>query len=103
MTERTLIDARDADVRSALQTLSDIGVRISLDDFGTGYASLIHLRDLVFHKIKIDRSFIQNICSSPADLAIVKATISLAKDLGKLVIAEGIETEEQEAVLLGLG
>ena len=103
VTERTLIDARDADVRSALQTLSDIGVRISLDDFGTGYASLIHLRDLVFHKIKIDRSFIQNICSSPADLAIVKATISLAKDLGKLVIAEGIETEEQEAVLLGLG
>ena len=103
VTERTLIDARDNQVRTALESLSEAGVKISLDDFGTGYASLIHLRDLVFHKIKIDRSFIEHICTSKADLAIVRATIGLARDLGKLVIAEGIETEEQEEMLIDLG
>jgi diguanylate cyclase (GGDEF)-like protein len=78
-----------------LHKLRRIGVRISLDDFGTGYSSLSYLRTFPFDKIKIDRSFLMDLCSNPATMVIVSALINLATGLGMAVTAEGVETQAQ--------
>lgn len=83
--------------------LQSMGIKVSIDDFGTGYSSLAYLRDLPIDKIKIDRSFIQEVESNDSDLTIVKSMIELSHGLGKRVLAEGVETIEQLNLLRHLG
>jgi diguanylate cyclase (GGDEF)-like protein len=81
--------------RSSVERIRALGCRIALDDFGTGYSSLSYLTKFPPDRVKIDRSFIQNVDQSPSDAAIVKAIMSLAKSLGLLITAEGLEREGQ--------
>ncbi|MEC5385953.1 GGDEF domain-containing phosphodiesterase [Uliginosibacterium sp. H3] len=83
--------------------LANAGVRIAIDDFGRGAASLLALRDLPVHEIKIDPCFIQSVAASRADAAIVASLIGLCRDLGRRVIAKGIETQAVCNRLLELG
>ena len=80
---------------SILNALLELGVTVALDDFGTGFSSLTYLRKLPFNRIKIDRSFIQDMLTQPDCAAIVKSVISLARDLRIGVVAEGVETADQ--------
>ena len=86
-------------VIAVLSELSDAGIAISLDDFGVGHSSLAHLKRLPIREVKIDRSFVSGIVDSEEDAAIVRAIIVLAKALGLYVVAEGVETYEQQALL----
>jgi diguanylate cyclase (GGDEF)-like protein/PAS domain S-box-containing protein len=86
-----------------LMQLRDLGLRISIDDFGTGYSSLSLLRRLPLDELKIDKSFIDNMTSNPMDKVIVSSTIDLAHNLGLEVVAEGVETDAQLAMLTDLG
>lgn len=79
--------------------LKDLGVRIVIDDFGTGYSSLARLKQLPLDAVKVDRSFIENIAHDHRDRALVMAIVAMARNLGVDVIAEGVETPEQLAVL----
>jgi diguanylate cyclase (GGDEF)-like protein len=83
--------------------LQNMGIKVSIDDFGTGYSSLAYLRKLPIDKIKIDRSFINEVASNDSDLTIVKSMIKLSHGLGKRVLAEGVETEEQLQLLRNIG
>jgi EAL domain-containing protein (putative c-di-GMP-specific phosphodiesterase class I) len=80
-----------------------MGVRISMDDFGTGYSSLSYLRSFPFDKIKIDRSFMRDLTSRTDSQAIIQAIIGLGRSLGMTTTAEGIETEEQLAMVRSHG
>jgi diguanylate cyclase (GGDEF)-like protein len=98
ITESTII----ADKVRTLHTMRQIralGVTIALDDFGTGYSSLDTLRSFPFDKIKLDRSFMNDVESSPQSKAIVRAVLALGKSLNIPVLAEGVETDDQLAVL----
>lgn len=87
----------------ALRDLRALGVRISLDDFGTGYSSLGYLRKYTVDKIKIDRSFVEQISTNQDHMAIVHAIVSLAHALGMKTTAEGIETEDQLEIIRATG
>lgn len=100
--ESVLMDETEHNIRT-LHALRELGVKIALDDFGTGYSSLSYLRAFPFDKIKIDQRFVRDIDSSAENQAIVRAIISLARDLGMRVTAEGVENEQQAAILAGLG
>ena len=86
-----------------LKELRGLGVRISMDDFGTGYSSLSYLRSFPFDKIKIDRCFIRDLPDDTHAAAIVQAVTGLAKRLGMVTTAEGVETAEQRAQVQFLG
>lgn len=88
---------------SILNRLKQLGVQLSIDDFGTGYSSLSYLHRLPFDSLKIDRSFVYSVGESGENSEILQTIISLAKNLKKKVIAEGIETEAQLALLQNLG
>ncbi|SDJ06616.1 EAL domain, c-di-GMP-specific phosphodiesterase class I (or its enzymatically inactive variant) [Pseudomonas flavescens] len=81
-------------VASQLERLKAIGVEIAIDDFGSGYSNWSHLRDIPADTVKLDRSFMDNLRPGQKDWNIVRALISLAKELGQRVVAEGIETEQ---------
>lgn len=91
ITEGVLIED-ETRARDMLQWLKALGVRIAMDDFGVGYSSLNYLRTFPFDKIKLDRSFITGLKDQREARAIVRATASLARDLGLSVVAEGVET-----------
>jgi EAL domain-containing protein (putative c-di-GMP-specific phosphodiesterase class I) len=79
------------------------GVKIELDDFGTGYASLTHLRTFPVSRLKIDRSFIEDLGRDGGSGVIVQAVIDLGHNLGCQIVAEGVETELQAALLHKMG
>jgi EAL domain-containing protein (putative c-di-GMP-specific phosphodiesterase class I) len=86
------------DFRIAARLISELnerGIRVLLDDFGTGYSSLSYLRDLPFHAVKIDKSFIQKMTTQARDFGLVRSIVSLVHYLGMECVAEGIETQEQ--------
>jgi EAL domain-containing protein (putative c-di-GMP-specific phosphodiesterase class I) len=88
---------------ATLHQLHAVGVKIALDDFGTGYSSLSYLGSFPFDKIKIDRSFVQDISENDASVAIVQSITNLAQQLGMITTAEGIETEAQRQKVQALG
>ena len=102
ITESVLLVDNEENVR-ILKRLQELGVRIALDDFGTGYSSLAYLRRVAFDKLKIDRSFISDLVSSPESLAIVRAIIGLGKSFNAIVTAEGVETDAQYQCLMREG
>ena len=102
ITENTLFASGD-DAATTLRYLAEMGIPVSLDDFGTGFASLSHLIDLPLHGLKIDRSFCLRCTDDPKARAIVAGLIGLAGHLGLDVVAEGVETEAQRALLRSLG
>ena len=102
VTESVVLENR-LDSIAKIRQLKALGILISIDDFGTGYSSLAYLRDLPADEVKLDRSFIQTLVHSEQDKAIVKAILDLAKVFRFTVTAEGVEDEEQLAVLKALG
>jgi EAL domain-containing protein (putative c-di-GMP-specific phosphodiesterase class I) len=102
ITESTAMENAEHTI-SILKQLKKIGVRLSIDDFGTGYSSLSYLHRLPFDTLKIDRSFVNAVGANGENSEILQTIISLAKNLKMKVIAEGIETEPQLAVLQNLG
>jgi diguanylate cyclase (GGDEF)-like protein/PAS domain S-box-containing protein len=86
-----------------MHSLRDLGVRLAMDDFGTGTSSLGCLRDYPFHAIKIDKSFVTDLCRDPHVLAVAHATVNVIENLGMISVAEGIEEPGEVAVLQGMG
>lgn len=90
-------------IEDTLNQIREIGVGLEIDDFGTGYSSLSYLHRLPFHTLKVDRSFVRNLCDHKESAEIVRAIIALAQGLRMNVIAEGIETAAQAKYLIELG
>lgn len=99
VTETSLMHNVDV-ARQQLLALRELGVGISVDDFGTGHSSLAYLKRLPLDKIKIDRSFVQDVLVSEDDATIVRTVIQLGHNLGLKVLAEGVETEQQQERLI---
>jgi diguanylate cyclase (GGDEF)-like protein/PAS domain S-box-containing protein len=99
VTEGVLLDRDAVAISTSLRELHGLGVTITLDDFGTGAASLAHLKSFPVDRLKIDRSFVRGIGRNADDAVFVCTIINLAHTLGMVVVAEGVETAEQEAFL----
>ena len=93
----------DADVLATLLRLRRLGVGIGIDDFGTGYSSISHLHRLPVDTVKVDRSLIAGIATSPADLDLVRAVLALLATAPVEVVVEGVETAAQVDCLRALG
>ena len=102
ITETGLMENVDQASR-ILQTLSSWGVRIALDVFGKGYSSLSYLQKLAINIIKIDKQFVDGLPNNQESVTLVQTIIAMAHNLGKKVLAEGVETEEQRRILYDLG
>ena len=102
LTESALVTDIDH-VEKLLVRLRRHGFKLALDDFGTGYSSLSHLRNLPFHKVKIDRSFVMGLDRSPKSRVMLEGLVRLCSNLGLGTVAEGVETEAQFALLRAMG
>jgi EAL domain-containing protein (putative c-di-GMP-specific phosphodiesterase class I) len=102
LTETVLME-RYIGHQDALAGLRAAGIGLAVDDFGTGYSSLDYLRRFPADRIKIDRSFTCDLETMPGNVAVVKATIGLAREMGMAVIAEGVETQMQVNLLTAWG
>ncbi len=102
ITETAIIEDAAA-ARTTLEALRARGIKIALDDFGTGYSSLSFLKTLPFDRVKIDRSFVEDLDIKPAASVIVRAIVEMSRNLGASVTAEGVETDEQIALLRAAG
>ncbi len=101
LTETLTLSQLDV-VEDVLGALENLGVRIALDDFGTGYSSLTTVARVPVHELKIDRAFITDM-TNPTQAAVVRSTIDLGRNLGLMVVAEGVESEEQRRLLWEMG
>jgi diguanylate cyclase (GGDEF)-like protein len=101
ITESMMMTDLDGNI-GKLAALQAAGMQVAMDDFGTGYSSLSYLAKLPVNSLKIDRSFVRVMLQSPEHRAIVSTVVSLGHALGMKVVAEGVETEEQRALLLQL-
>ena len=103
VTETVFLELTDQ-TRKVLEQIQSLGVRLAMDDFGTGYSSLGYLRQAKFDTLKIDRSFVQSMNATDVEsTAIVRAVVALASNLGMKTVAEGVQTEEQLALVRVLG
>ncbi|MDD2740378.1 MAG: bifunctional diguanylate cyclase/phosphodiesterase, partial [Methylomonas lenta] len=102
LTESVVLDSAEQVIQK-IQILKNFGLRFSMDDFGTGYSSLSYLKRLPLDQLKIDQSFVRDIVSDPNAGVIIQTIIGMAHNLGLEVIAEGLETEEQLALLIKYG
>jgi diguanylate cyclase (GGDEF)-like protein len=102
ITETTAMNDADASM-GVLQELSAMGVDLSIDDFGTGYSSLMYLKRLPANELKIDRGFVRDLQQDSDDAAIVSAIVALGQALGLRIVAEGVETDQQQDFLTRLG
>lgn len=102
ITENVILEHEEA-VVSALRELSKMGVGAAFDDYGTGYASLSQLKRFPLKRLKIDQSFVRDLCADPEDAAVIKAILLLANSFGLDVVAEGMEHEDQETILREFG
>lgn len=101
--ESTLLDERSVTIVKNVQHLISLGFAVELDDFGTGHAAIATLRKFDVSRIKIDRSLVENIDSEPELREITGAIINLAERLNIQVLAEGVETQDEQATLNELG
>lgn len=101
LTESAMVDNAE-DIFEKMRTLQSYGFKISMDDFGTGYSSLFMLKKQPVDEVKMDREFVLEL-DKPESIAILKNTARMLEELGKKVIVEGIETDEQRDILLSLG
>jgi diguanylate cyclase (GGDEF)-like protein/PAS domain S-box-containing protein len=102
ITEGALIERQDSGVRQCLSDLRSLGVHVALDDFGTGYASLISLHDLPIDILKIDRSFLTHLSTSPRMAVLLRGISAIADRLGLRTIAEGLTTAAQRDALIAM-
>jgi len=102
LTESILLEDIDGTI-ATMNALKEVGIRFALDDFGTGYSSLQYLKRLPLFQLKIDKSFVRDIAIDSSDQAIVRTIIAMAQTLNLDVIAEGVETEQQQSILLTSG
>lgn len=102
LTESVMLDSAE-EVIEKIQVLKNLGLRFSMDDFGTGYSSLAYLKRLPLDQLKIDQSFVRDIANDPSAAVIIQTIIGMAQNLGLEVIAEGLETKEQLALLKQYG
>ncbi len=102
ITEGAVMSSPNEGIRN-LHRLDDLGITLSIDDFGTGYSSLAYLKQLPVDELKIDKSFVLNMCTDDNDAMIVRSTIDLAHNLGLKVTAEGVENRETLEILTILG
>jgi diguanylate cyclase (GGDEF)-like protein len=101
--DERVLTSEPAHAVATAEALSEIGVALSLDDFGTGYSSLVRLKRLPVTEVKVDASFVGRLLESPDDLVVVKSIVDLAAALGIRSVAEGVETADIAAALLGMG
>ena len=92
-----------AEVLARMEELATMGLRFSIDDFGTGYSSLAYLKRLPLHELKIDQSFVRDVPRDGNDVAVIEAIVSIAHHMGFKVVAEGVESAEQQAFLIAQG
>jgi cyclic di-GMP phosphodiesterase Gmr len=102
LTESCLIE-NETEALKLMKQFQDLGAQVHLDDFGTGYSSLSQLARVPINAIKLDQSFIRNINKQPVSQSLVRAIVAVAKALDLQVIAEGIETQDEEKFILKSG
>jgi diguanylate cyclase (GGDEF)-like protein len=99
----TAVMADPAAALETLRALNELGIALSIDDFGTGYSSMAYLKQLPVNELKIDRAFVAGLGRDDADAVLVRGAVDLGHNLGLTVVAEGVETTEEVAVLIDLG
>lgn len=103
VTENCLFGGDKAVIAAKLKELRSAGCHVALDDFGTGYSSVTHIKDMPVSAVKIDKSFIREIANDTADQAIVRALVGMGDAIGFKLVAEGVETKEQQQLVQALG